>query len=96
MELARLMALHPPRRSVIVVATAGHFEGLAGIRDLVYFLQGKPEQVKGQGTSEQGNEGTGGKERLALSFCTINVVSSAILSSRRRRSLSCAGTCSGD
>jgi hypothetical protein len=35
LELARLLALEKPARTVVLVATAGHFQGMAGMRDLV-------------------------------------------------------------
>lgn len=39
LELAAALARTPPRRSVLLVATAGHFQALAGMRDLVALLQ---------------------------------------------------------
>ena len=35
LELARLLAADKPARTVVLVATAGHFQGMAGMRDLV-------------------------------------------------------------
>ena len=39
MELAGALAAHPPRRTAVLVATAGHFQALAGMRDFIGFLR---------------------------------------------------------
>ena len=36
LDLARILKQYPPQRSVVLVATAGHAQGLAGMRELVW------------------------------------------------------------
>jgi hypothetical protein len=35
LELAQMLNTHPPRQTVVLVATSGHFQALAGMRELV-------------------------------------------------------------
>ena len=39
MELASSFAAHPPQRTVVMVATAGHFQALSGMRDFISLLR---------------------------------------------------------
>jgi hypothetical protein len=45
LELARIFKDHPPRRTVRLLATAGHFEAMTGIRE--YFGRHLPKMEKG-------------------------------------------------
>ena len=49
MELAAALAARPPRRTAILVATAGHFQALAGTRDFVGFLRSRDQTRTGKG-----------------------------------------------
>lgn len=44
--LARYLKDHPPRRSFLLVATAGHGESLAGMREIVWSLREKKRVLK--------------------------------------------------
>ena len=39
LELARALRQHPPRRTVVLLLTAGHYQGLAGMRHFVPLVQ---------------------------------------------------------
>jgi len=45
LELARILKAHPPGRTVVFLATSGHFESLTGIRS--YFGKHLPEMERG-------------------------------------------------
>lgn len=51
LELARILAQNPPKRTVVFLATSGHFEALLGIRS--YFAQHLYELEKGIHRSER-------------------------------------------
>ena len=44
LELARYLKHHPPSRSVLLLATAGHAQGLAGMREAVWSLHAKSKE----------------------------------------------------
>ena len=44
LELARYLKHHPPARSVLLLATAGHAQGLAGMREAVWSLHAKSKE----------------------------------------------------
>ena len=46
LELAARFKQMPPARSVLLAATAGHAQGLAGMRELVWALQAKEKDLK--------------------------------------------------
>jgi hypothetical protein len=46
LELARTLRAHPPGRSVLLAATSGHAQSLAGLRELVWTLRGKGKEEK--------------------------------------------------
>ncbi len=46
LSLARYLKAHPPRRSILLVATAGHGESLAGMREMVWSLKEKKRTLK--------------------------------------------------
>ncbi len=46
LEMARLMAANPPRRSVILLATSGHFQALAGAREFVALWGREPRKER--------------------------------------------------
>ena len=50
LELARALRQRPPRRTVVLVLTAGHYQGLAGMRHFVPLMQ----RVKGSRTDDGG------------------------------------------
>ena len=43
LNLARYLRDNPPRRTVIMVATSGHAQALAGLRDLMWSLTTRPK-----------------------------------------------------
>ena len=49
MELASTLVVHPPRRTAVLVATAGHFQALAGMRDFIGFLRSCGRTASGNG-----------------------------------------------
>ncbi len=53
MELAAALAASPPRRTAVLVATAGHFQALAGMRDFIAFLRSFDTAGKGSVESPQ-------------------------------------------
>ncbi|MBI5589299.1 MAG: M28 family peptidase [Deltaproteobacteria bacterium] len=48
LELARKFKETPPERSVLLVATSGHAQSLAGLRDLVWSLRTSPKDLRKQ------------------------------------------------
>lgn len=46
LQIAEAMAASPPRRSVIFLATAGHFQALAGMREFVDVLGREPQKER--------------------------------------------------
>ena len=48
LELARKFKETPPERSVLLVATSGHAQSLAGLRDLVWSLRASPKDLRKQ------------------------------------------------
>ena len=44
LELARYLGTHPPQRSVLLLATAGHAQGLAGTREAVWSFHAKSKE----------------------------------------------------
>jgi hypothetical protein len=46
LELARALKKNPPARSVLLVATAGHAQALAGMRELIWSLRAKSVDLK--------------------------------------------------
>ena len=44
LELARYLKHHPPSRAVLLLATAGHAQGLAGMREAVWSLHAKSKE----------------------------------------------------
>lgn len=52
MELAAALAARPPRRTAILVATAGHFQALAGTRDFIDFLRSRDKTETESGESQ--------------------------------------------
>lgn len=46
LELARTLKQNPPARSVLLVATAGHAQALAGMRELIWSLRSKSIDLK--------------------------------------------------
>jgi hypothetical protein len=46
LELARTLKVHPPGRSVLLVATSGHAQSLAGLRELVWTLRARVKEQK--------------------------------------------------
>ncbi len=48
LDLARKFRQTPPERSVLLVATSGHAQSLAGLRDLVWSLRASPKDLRKQ------------------------------------------------
>ncbi len=48
LELARKFKKTPPERSVLLVATSGHAQSLAGLRDLIWSLRASPKDLRKQ------------------------------------------------
>jgi hypothetical protein len=46
LELARSLRAHPPGRSVLLVATSGHSQSLAGLRELVWTVRARGKEQK--------------------------------------------------
>ena len=46
LELARALKAAPPRRSVLLLATAGHAEGLAGMREAMHALRSSSRELR--------------------------------------------------
>ncbi len=46
LEMARLLAENPPKRTVILLATSGHFEALAGAREFVAMWGREPRKAR--------------------------------------------------
>lgn len=48
LDLSRKLRETPPERSVLLVATSGHAQSLAGLRDLVWSLRASPKDLRKQ------------------------------------------------
>lgn len=48
LELARFLARRPPSRSVLLLATAGHAQGLAGMREAVWSIASRSKDMRDQ------------------------------------------------
>ena len=46
-QVARYLNAHPPGRSVLLVATAGYGQTLAGLRELVWSIRGRTKDMRG-------------------------------------------------
>ena len=46
LDVARTLKQHPPQRSVVLVATAGHAQGLAGMRELVWSFATRSKDMR--------------------------------------------------
>jgi hypothetical protein len=47
LELARFLKKHPPRRSVLLVASSGHAQSLAGMRELIWSISARSKDLRG-------------------------------------------------
>jgi len=45
-DLANFLKLNPPKRSILLVATAGHGNSLAGMREMIWVMDAKSRQLK--------------------------------------------------
>lgn len=48
LELAAQLQAHPPKRSVLLVASSGHFQTLAGMRDTIWSLNARTKDLRKQ------------------------------------------------
>lgn len=46
LETARELTANPPKRSVLLVATSGHFQTLAGIREIIWSLNARSKDLR--------------------------------------------------
>lgn len=83
LELARMLATHPPRRTVVLAATPGHFQALAGMRELVGRVMRPPEPV-GPESAEAGEQPRSALVNR-LAELTIDLFVGLDLSSHSRR-----------
>ena len=65
LDMARLLVRHPPGRSVLFVATAGHAQTLAGMREMVWSISARS---KDQRKIEKSLKKTASQYNEALSF----------------------------
>jgi hypothetical protein len=47
LELARFLKEHPPKRSVLLVASSGHAQSLAGMREMIWSISARSKDLRG-------------------------------------------------
>ncbi len=46
LELARFLKQHPPKRSVLLIASSGHAQSLAGMRELIWSISARSKDIR--------------------------------------------------
>lgn len=46
LELAEKLTANPPERSILLTATGGHFQSLAGMREMIYSMRGRSREMR--------------------------------------------------
>ncbi len=47
LELARFLKEHPPKRSVLLIASSGHAQSLAGMREMIWSISARSKDLRG-------------------------------------------------